>query len=357
MKNFVNNACIHFFFFYFMQNLVFGQQLMDRNYYKYINGAELHIVDSGYLEALHCYDSAFQEKKAPFAKDRYNAAVCAALLKMNSRCYSELRYVLDKGYAISAIKSKEAFSDFFKTGFGNKLITYNQTARKTYISTYRKTLDSLYSADQFFRNKEGKYVVYMDTIKKIDQSNVETLNKLIREYGFPSEELVGVSDSSFAPITYRTLIIHQQNGSSSRIFDYTGIIRNAIEEEKIEPHLAAELISKSSGTDLYGAYESSGLVKCVFDPINSVAGMSSNPIVNYDSIKWGYLVLSPEREAALNVNRNKIGLESIQDLRTKSIFLLTDKRFDFAFPSSKSIFTFANKLEYEKALKNIILVK
>jgi hypothetical protein len=358
--NYTNKTVVRYsylFFFYFLQNSVFAQQLMDKEYYNYINSAELRIVDSDYWEALHFYDKAFQEKKIPFAKDRYNASVCAALLKMNLRCYSELRHVLDKGYAIANIKSKDVFYDFFKTDFGNKLIKYNQTSKKTYISTYRETLDSLFNADQFFRNKEGKYVLYIDTIRKIDRSNVDLLNKLISKYGFPSEELIGVSDSSFIPITYRILIIHQQSGSQTRVFDYTDIIKNALEEGKIEAHLAAELISKSSGNDLYGIYESSGLIKCVLDSLNSVAGLSSNPNANYDGVKWGYLVLSPEREAEINLNRSKLGLESISDSRAKSIFLLKDKRFDFALPSSNSIFLFENKKEYEKALEKIILIK
>ncbi len=353
------NAFLPFGFlliFYFFQNPVSGQQVMDSNYNKYVNSAELRIVDSSYLEALDFYDRAFQERKFPYAKDRYNAAICAAILKMNARCYSELGLVLEKGYAISNIQAKGVFDDFLKTNFGKKLIKENKSSPKNYNSTYRKALDSLFEADQYFRNKEGNYVLYKDTINKIDKSNVAAFTKLIGKYGFPTEELVGVPDTSFIPIPYRTLIVHQLSNNPSRAFDYTELIKKALEEGKIETHLAAELISKSSGDDLYGFYESSELVKCVLHFPNSDASESGNIYPDYDSTKWGYLELPPEREASLNLKRNKLGLESLKDSRIKSFFLLKDNRFDFAMQTDQTIYGYENKLDYENAIKKVVQV-
>jgi hypothetical protein len=342
--------------FYFFTNAVLGQSLKDRNYYAHINKAELYVIDSNYSKAIVCYDSAFKEKEFPFAKDRYNAAVCAALLKKNEKCYLELKFVIDKGFGVDNLQTKEVFRTFFKTVYGNRLISYSQTTPKIYLPRYRKKLDSLFYTDQFFRKKEGKYAVYLDTIKKIDQSNVNILNALLLQFGFPSEELIGVPDDSFIPITYRSVIIHQQNGSLSRVFDYTSVLKKALEEGNIETHIAAELISKSSGYDTYGIF-GCGLTKYVLDSINSVAGVKTNPIANYDSIKWGYVMLPKGYEDEININRSKIGLETIGELRTKSVFLLKDKRFDFALPSSLSTFIYDNKPEYEDAIKNLIPIK
>jgi hypothetical protein len=340
-----------------VQQCVFGQPITDIKYYAYTNKAELFILHTYYEKALLYYDSAFVEKKVPFAKDRYNAAVCAALLKNNERCYSELKFVLDKGYKISNIQNQELFARFFETNYGKKIIEYDHTSPKPYNSFVRHTIDSLLDADQFFRIKEGSYAVYMDTIRRIDRSNVKVLNELIAKYGFPSEELIGVPDSSFIPISYRILMIHQQNGSPNRVYDYTDVLKKALQEGTIENHLAAELIGKCSGNDLPYGMDVCGVTKCVLGSTSSEAKIFGDPISNRDSVKWGCVILSQEMETKMNKNRKTIGLEDIKDSRAKAVFELKDKRFVFAIPTAYTIYSFDNKKEYEDAVKRMIVLQ
>jgi hypothetical protein len=46
-------------------------------YHPIINDAELALIDSSYVEALDLYAAAFQNVDKPFAKDFYNASICA----------------------------------------------------------------------------------------------------------------------------------------------------------------------------------------------------------------------------------------------------------------------------------------
>ena len=48
-------------------------------YYPQINKAELLIVQQDYAGALETYQEAFAAVPRPFARDHYNAAVCAML--------------------------------------------------------------------------------------------------------------------------------------------------------------------------------------------------------------------------------------------------------------------------------------
>ena len=50
--------------------------------YKYfVNKAEIYITDSNYTKAGENYKKAFKLNKTPFAKDYYNAVLCAIFNK------------------------------------------------------------------------------------------------------------------------------------------------------------------------------------------------------------------------------------------------------------------------------------
>ena len=68
----------------------FGQGDFTRIYHPIINSAELAIVDTNYYEALDYYKAAFDNVKKPFAKDYYNAAICAAMLGKTNTVFDYL---------------------------------------------------------------------------------------------------------------------------------------------------------------------------------------------------------------------------------------------------------------------------
>lgn len=254
-------------------------------YSHYINKAELCIADQKYREALIYYDSALMERKVLFAKDAYNAALSAAIVKNNNKCYLYTKTLIDKGYSIKHIQSVDVLGFFFKTKNGKQLIKYSKHNEVKYNKVLRKIIDSLETADQFFRNKEGKYLVYMDTIKKIDASNSFCFVKFVEKYGFPSEEMVGIVDDSLLNglSPYYAIIFHQQNGSPTSVMNFADILTAALKNGDIEPRIALELIDRSNGSDEYGS-EACGLTKYVLDSVSSEKIKHSNPNTNYDTI-------------------------------------------------------------------------
>ncbi len=344
----------------FINDKIYGQMSLSlKKYYSNTNNAELSIVDSNYLKAINYYDSAFASKASPFAIDIYNAAVCAVLLNKNEKCYSLLTKIIDKGYKINNFQKKQVFNEFFKTEWGKNLLKYSENINIYYNLKLRHTLDSLFYMDQLFRKKVGEdkpYSFYEDTITKTDISNTKFLNKLIVKYGFPSEDLIGLNDSSLVDQPYYILIIHQQSGSPSRIYDFTSEIINALYDGKINVHNASELITKSCGNDLYGFFNS-GIVKAVYDP--SDTGKANYGIdKNYDNISWGYFQIPEEKEKKIDSVRQEIGLEKLRENRTKIVFRLKDTLFDFSkFSGENSIFSIPDKEFYEETIKNIIPLK
>ena len=90
--------------FLFPYRVLFAQGDFTRIYHPIINSAELAIVDTNYYEALDYYKAAFDNVKKPFAKDYYNASICAAMVGKMSTMFDYLEKIVEKEIAIKDIK-------------------------------------------------------------------------------------------------------------------------------------------------------------------------------------------------------------------------------------------------------------
>ncbi|MCC7050251.1 MAG: hypothetical protein IT239_00525 [Bacteroidia bacterium] len=321
-------------------------------YYYHVNKAELNIVDSLYTEALSNYKKAFSFFKTPFSKDLINVSNCCVRTKNYKKCYVFVSILTKRGISINYFQKRKDYFDFFNSKEGKQLVTECGNISYSYNPLYRYKIDSLCYQDQHFRKKEGSYSLYLDTITKIDKSNVECLNKLISVWGFPSESKIGVSEKSLSAPVYDIIIIHQRSASLTRNFDFTAMLQDAAEKGEIEAHQAAELIDQSSGKNIYGT-TSFGLYKMALDSnlINSYKGYKNR------SDKWGYIPLKPEDEAIINESRKKIGLESHGEILKKVIHGLTSSDLLISGSTNFTIYNWGNITDYEKAIKNLIYLK
>ena len=87
---------------------IYAQGDFTRIYHPIINEAELAIVDTNYYEALDSYKEAFANVKKPFAKDYYNAAICAAMIGKMPLVYDYLEKIVEKGYPSDSLR-KDVF--------------------------------------------------------------------------------------------------------------------------------------------------------------------------------------------------------------------------------------------------------
>lgn len=92
------------FLFSFSGKVCFAQGDFTRIYHPIINSAELAIVDTNYYEALDYYKAAFDNVKKPFAKDYYNAAICAAMLGKMNTVFDYLEKIVEKGYPSDSLR-------------------------------------------------------------------------------------------------------------------------------------------------------------------------------------------------------------------------------------------------------------
>lgn len=82
----------------------FAQADFTRIYHPIINEAELAIVDTNYYEALDFYKEAFANVKHPFAKDYYNAAICASMVGKLPLTFDYLEKIVEKGYPSDSLR-------------------------------------------------------------------------------------------------------------------------------------------------------------------------------------------------------------------------------------------------------------
>jgi tetratricopeptide (TPR) repeat protein len=86
----------------------FAQGDFTRIYHPIINEAELAIIDTNYYEALDYYKAAFDNVKKPFAKDYYNAAICATMVGKMPNVFDYLEKIVEKGYPSDSLR-KDVF--------------------------------------------------------------------------------------------------------------------------------------------------------------------------------------------------------------------------------------------------------
>jgi len=330
-------------------------QLSDsmKLYYFKVNLAELSISDSAYIDALKYYNEAFNLKKKPFCKDKFNSAICFALQGNNKYTYLTLKYIIQYGYSLNDIRNKKVFDRFFLSRYGKKLVSFEKKKLVLYNRGIRDSYDSLLHKDQYFRIKKGSYDVYGDTIRKINKTNVVCLLKLIEKYGNPSEQLIGVYPNfDFNP--FNILVTHNYVGSKTgQIFDFSEILYKAIYSGDLDSRVAASLITGSIGKDIYGSFFL-GLIQY------GILDKNEPELIKKGSLSgYGLLIFNPnEKTKKTNIEREKIGLDSIEEARKKLSFQYYHNDFCLInMGEAKKGFLFSNEEEYNNKLKNLILLK
>ena len=254
----------------------FAQGDFTRIYHPIINSAELAIVDTNYYEALDYYKAAFDNVKKPFAKDYYNAAICAAMIGKMPTVFDYLEKIVEKGYPSDSLR-KDAFFKYVAdtckvwSKFENQLrlvkpeinqelrdslnkiytlgsknvqtpltadlreyFAKNHNLPQTIIikkngkdTTTAKTIISIVDSLGFFNNLSGKLKLQQDSLRKIKNEIFSknqhfvynSIVKIIENNGYPDENLIGLSgrDSQNSSKDRRIFYFSEQNFNNSML--------------------------------------------------------------------------------------------------------------------------------------------
>lgn len=233
--------------------IISGQENLKK-YYKWTNKAELSICDSAIVDAAKYYKKAFKHKKYAFAKDYYNAFICAAMTydkKAVQKYYVGLRQ-----FDYNTERSLKTKTASYISPVDWKALT-DISVELVVDTIYRKKLDDLLELDQAIRHwastkgRPGYYSTNADTIQYIDSINLKDLKETIINYGFPSEDKVG-AEKSILQHPYYLIIKHNQMWNRLLGGD---ILKEAVISGKIHPNTYSELYDymyDNFTTNLYG---------------------------------------------------------------------------------------------------------
>ncbi|MDR6457534.1 hypothetical protein J2786_000627 [Chryseobacterium vietnamense] len=309
-------------------------------YYELTNGAENKIITNDLSVANKLYKEAFQKLKYPHAKDLQNSMNIAIKIGDFQTAYHYYQSLKCLG--------KEFENDFAADNFKNLDLYKVKPCENKIDLQYKKSLDSLYEIDQYYRKLSGgNYGAYKKELTKSDSTASVQLLKLIQKKGFPNEYNIGLNSANkmfYQKFYY--IIWHQlaTNLYSSQKVNFSNEIVKALNNGKVTPDVAGQLFDLNNGTKNYSFFKIYQFVK----------GEKTDCCYISEAIL-------PEKRAAevntkikeINRKRKLIGLTSTEEEIQKSIFFLNNKDYVFTSITIEG-FQFKNNNDAESFKKYLL---
>jgi hypothetical protein len=203
------------------------------HYHQSINLAELAIINDNYTEALIQYKNAF-EILPGFFPDRYNAVLLTQKKYDAELLYNCAEYFYQRGICL------EFFAQFPELDIN--LITRSRNFQKfKFLKNIRvvNLIDSLYSD-----NLRVREIVPFNTeeVNRVDAANFAIFTKTVAQYGFPSEDVIGVEcELDHKQITSRKLLKLLQHFSQGQQTGVDAMLLDAVLAGKLKPEFYADL--------------------------------------------------------------------------------------------------------------------
>ncbi|MBB6612932.1 hypothetical protein H7F15_17965 [Pontibacter sp. Tf4] len=325
----LNYTCFRSLLLVFVLLLVRPVLATDTDYIKayhpLVHEAELLIINKDYAAALEKYKTAFAAVPEPFARDYYNAAVCATLSEDKKQTFDYLKQLALKGVDLAFVQKQKVFEPLYETKdwrkFEKKYPKYHRKYKRRTNQEVRAELDELYYRDRKYRFAEGGLRVYADTLRKIEDENVDMLLRTIARHGFPGEKLIGAG-AAMEQLPRFSIVIERQT-TAKKGFDFTPLLQEAVQQGNLTPQAAAYLMEAQAGNR---KYKTIALVKVACTNPKDCEGPKKLKLLDK------YLVerLSTREEDKVNTLRASLGLEPLIDYRKKVLYSLQDNRFMLA---------------------------
>jgi hypothetical protein len=264
-----------FCLFFPVIQVTFAQTDFTRVYYPIINDAELAIVDDDHETALSFYKEAFNLVEKPFAKDYYNAAICAVYTNRMNLAFDYLSHLFVKGYHIDSLRKDIFFkkvadtckqwNEFEKKG---RLIKPQiNVALRDSLMKLEKEMSTFVQDKNRINTTQNLTINRQDTLVKIVSNSIiisgEKRNFILQQIeneGFPDENEIGLMDYYYEKndsdkkkrVFYVESYLPYDNMISSIIFRISSLslmkipastILKGVREGKILPYQAQRLIA------------------------------------------------------------------------------------------------------------------
>ena len=198
----------------------FSFQLIGQNYIEYqktINRIDEDILDEKYITAIERLDSIYENYDFIFARHCFKALQVCCTIDDSLNANKWLIKSFTQGIPKWIIQTNELTKNVF-------FYSTTQTTIEEYVSLYaiykssinfelRNRIDSLFEIDQQYTRKVNDgFILFRHTYHglrwlKNNKNQFHIINKLIGEYGYPGERIIGLSsyieDSASAVRNFR----------------------------------------------------------------------------------------------------------------------------------------------------------
>lgn len=309
--------------FFLILNSVSSNTDKTRIYYTFTNSAENCIIKDNYKEAIQFYYEAAKIKKL-LGPDILNALLASAKLNSKGDILFFSRCLIEKGVLIASLKEYSLLKPFIDT---IKAANTNTPLLSSINLTYRNELKEMIERDQKYLKSTESRRQYKDTIDKIFKANALRLVSLIKKYGFPSEELVGLSANNISTICL-PIIIHQSSGDK-QVVNFSDYLALAIKQGDFDNRLGSTLIELCNGSQNM-IYNPVSLVRARFDTFVISKSASTGELIKKDTTwfsSWGTEKISDSTIKAFNQRRKELFLDTVEESFSKSLFNHQNKEF------------------------------
>lgn len=315
-----------------------GQIDYRLSYHPYINKAELAIVDSNFKLALENYHRAFKMVEIGFGRDYHNAALCAIELGKFDDALQHLSKLAFKGVEKSYfVNNKDDYIELHNNGFEEFLDEYDELRKNSFDITVNYhligALGEMENRDQEFRYDTK---LNRDTIQIIDAENISKFIQLVNEYGFPSEEMLGLQSPFSNSSRYHLIIWHHLKNwnINDSLIDIRPLIMDAVKSGRLSPEQAAAYLNISEAK------------------LGGIGNYGNTGVIRFDDSPKLY-ILDCKDVDFVNANRNEIGLCSLSDSETKYLFHYIEKENK----SKYKVLSLGTIDQYPSEVRSVIDVK
>lgn len=227
------------------------QILLDESkYYELIHLAEIEILRDNYKSADILYKRAFDSHNYMFAKDLNNAIRCSAILKNWKKVSLYAEQLILKGAGLNYFEDS-IFDDFKETEFWSSFYdNYSELEslyRKHFCKELYTQLNELVNLDQLNYCEIPNDNNYDELKSTLTPTIDVAFSELIKKYGFPSEEKIGVNFNddgkiSFTPF-YSVLYTHSFQSGDYKLIDES---KPYIDSLLLDQRIVKNIINKSN---------------------------------------------------------------------------------------------------------------
>lgn len=347
---------IFLFLFLGKSPLSFSQNNLEL-YYKYVNKAELAIINKDYNKATLHYHKAFAKHNIPSSIDIYNNIVANIMSnKLDNAikyCYQLAQYQVGETFfknknTFNLLKSLPAW-DTFINNIDNIEAKYKYSSNK--ISNI---LDSLITIDQdahttwFQSNKDHSS---MQKMYEVDSITTKSLFHLFNTYGYLSEDKIGATIYNdtvllFYP-KFSIIILHAYQNRNMLDTTFNNILRKELYEGNVTPAFFAFVQDGGShrqeriyyGSTLYNVFK-------------------GNLYKTKDHIHVNSLNKKKYTYRTINKHRQDIYLCSLKDLERKIIYNINNPMSEFRILGYyNNVQSFGNIASEQEFYRNSIFIK